>query len=272
MTFAERPPRFAGRLYPAEEALVTARLDELLGPERREEPASAVVVPHASWRLCGAVLGAVFSRVRVPGTVILLGPNHGRVGAAAAIQTRGQWRLPGFRVAIDAAVAEDLRRVALLTDDPHALDAEHALEVVLPFLVARNPRVRIVPVLLTDADSAARSPRCTRIGSALADVVASHGRDILVVASSDLAQQLPPETLRRTDDALSERIEALDCAGLLETNERLGAQMCGAVPTAVGIVAARSLGAERGERVAYATSEPCGDPAHLVGYGGFVLR
>ncbi len=269
----ERPAAYAGRLYPGEEEALSGEVERLLGPERSEELAVAVLVPHAGWRLVGPLLGAVFSRVGVPSTVVLLGPNHGRVGASTAIQTHGRWLLPGRHVPVDAAMAEDFRRVALLTEDTRAHREEHALEVVLPFLLARNPKTRIVPVLFADGAGVAPHPRCTRIGSALADVVAVHGRDVLIVVSTDMAQRLPADQLQEADEALGRCIEAIDCRCLLDTDERLGAQMCGVVPAAVGLVAARSLGARRVERVGRLSSLEGPDPHALpVGYAGFILR
>ncbi len=272
-SMSERPAAYAGRLYPGDEDSVRREVERFLGAERSEERAVAVLVPHAAWRLVGPLLGAVFARIRIPGTVVLLGPNHGKVGASATIQTRGRWRIPGHHVSVDSAMAEDLRRVALLTEELRPHREEHALEVLLPFLLARNPKVRIVPVLFSDGAEVAPHPRCTRIGSALADVVAVHGRDVLIVVSSDMAQRLPPQQLTEADEALSRCIEALDCRCLLEANERTDAQMCGVVPAAVGLVAARALGAKEAERVGHMSSLDGPDPHALpVGYAGFVFR
>jgi len=61
--------------------------------------------------------------------------------------------------------------------------------------------------------------------------------------------------------------------GLLEVVKRERISMCGVYPTAATIVAARALGARKGELVKYATSgEVSGDFYQVVGYAGIIIR
>src|SRR5262249_6940943 len=153
--------------------------------------------------------------------------------------THGSFLVPGRAVPIEEHFAQELREHALLTEDDRAHRREHALEVHLLFLVARNPKVHIVPVCLGPQPFEA----CTRIGTALADVVRQHGGDVLVVASTDMSHYVPADVAKEKDGHALARIEELDARGLYDVVEREDISMCGYVPTTVTLVAARALGA-----------------------------
>jgi len=266
----DRMPAVAGRFYPADAAPLYAEVDALLAADGAEESdALMVVAPHAGYMYSGAVAGAAYARVRVPSTVVVLGPNHTGLGSRAAIVTRGNFRIPGASLPIDASVAEEIRGNGLLTDDPRAHTLEHSIEVQLPFLVRKNPTVRIVPICLASMSYAS----CARIGMAIADVVESHGREVLLVASTDMSHYLGAEQARKLDHHALEHVVGLDPAGLYETVTREGLTMCGFIPTTIALCAAKALGAHSAELVRYANSgDVSGDNERVVGYAGLVIR
>lgn len=265
----ERPPAVAGRFYPGDEEALRATVADLVGPSEHPERAIAVVVPHAGYVYSGAVAGEVYRSVEVPDHVVVLCPNHTGEGARAAITSHGSWRIPGRSVSIDSPVAEELRGVALLQEDTRAHAREHSLEVQLPFLVHRNPKVRFVPVCL----SLLPYESCVRIGTALADIVIRHGRDVLIVASTDMSHYIPADVARARDRLALDRIEALDPEGLYRTVLDNDISMCGVIPTTVTLVAARALGAREARLVRYGTSgDVSGDHDRVVGYAGLVVR
>lgn len=265
----DRDPVVAGRFYPDDENALTEDVAGYIGPEPSEENAIGLVVPHASLAYSGRIAGPVYARARVPPVVVVLSPNHTGHGARAAILTHGTWRIPGARVPVDRNAAEELRRLALLTEDGEAHRHEHSLELQLPFLVGRNRRVRIVPVCLSYMPYAA----CVRIGTALADVVQMHGRDLLLVASTDMSHYVAADEAREKDRKALDRIEALDPEGLYRTVMDEDISMCGFIPTTVMLIAAKSLGATSAELVGYGHSgETSGDHRRVVGYSGWVIR
>lgn len=265
----ERSAAVAGLFYPEDPVTLRHTVAELIGPDTSEEPTIAVIAPHAGYVYSGPVAGEVYRTTRVPSTTIVLCPNHTGEGARAAIMSSGFWHVPGQDVGVDETVAEELRDLALLTEDTKAHAREHALEVHLPFLRYKNPRARIVPVCLSHLPYEA----CVRIGHALADVVTRHGRDVLIVASTDMSHYLPADVARSIDHMAIERIEALDAEGLYRVVRDNQISMCGIIPTTVSVIAAKALGAERAELVRYSNSgEQSGDYSRVVGYAGFVIR
>jgi len=265
----ERTPAVAGLFYPDDPVELMATVDRLIGPDPRAETAVALVVPHAGYMYSGEIAGAVYRQVRVPETVIVLCPNHTGHGARAAIMTDGRWRIPGRSVPIDTDIAEELQGLALLSEDTVAHAQEHSLEVHLPFLVRRRPEVRFVPICL----SMLPYESCARIGTAIADVVIKHGRDVLVVASTDMSHYVPADVAAAQDRLALDCIDALDTKGLYRTVADRDISMCGVVPTTVALAAAQALGAQTADLVQYGHSgETSGDFERVVGYAGYVIR
>jgi AmmeMemoRadiSam system protein B len=259
----------AGQFYPGEPEELRAFLQRAMPPGEPPQAAFGVVCPHAGYRYSGAVAGAVFGRVQVPDTVLLLGPNHTGAGTPASIVSSGGWATPLGTAEIDTGLAEALKGdCPLLEEDARAHAREHSLEVQLPFLQYLNPRVRVVPI----AFMLRRFEEVEQVGRAIAAVLAAWPEPVLVVASSDMTHYEPRAEAERKDRLAIERALAVDAAGLLATVAEHRISMCGVVPTAVLLAAAAARGARHGELVRYATSgEVTGDDRQVVGYAGLVI-
>lgn len=266
--FSIRLPAVAGRFYPSDAAALDREVRGYLVADPPPAPAVAVIGPHAGYAYSGSTAGATYSRVVVPRTAVVLCPNHTGMGATRALGSSGAWRLPGGDIEVDAALAERLRGAAHLEDDPLAHRLEHSAEVHLPFLRARNPNVRIVPICLGYLGARA----CVRLGEEIAQVIRSERDDVLLVASTDMSHNVSADEARRLDAPALARIEALDAEGLCEVVETTRVSMCGCVPTAVVVAAARALGARRATLVRYTHSgEVSGETDRVVAYAGFVV-
>src|SRR5436309_11441280 len=113
-----REPVVAGQFYPASAKQVAAELDQLIRPTPAPQDAIAVVVPHAGWMYSGTTAGVVYSKVRIPDRVVMVGPNHHGVGSPYAIFEAGVWRTPLGDVPVDEPVAAKLAgHCELLTQD-----------------------------------------------------------------------------------------------------------------------------------------------------------
>jgi AmmeMemoRadiSam system protein B len=265
----DRAPAVAGRFYPGDPDALGRTVARLLGPSLSDEPAIALVAPHAGYVYSGGVAGEVFASARIPKTVIALCPNHTGLGARSAIATHGAWTIPGASIPIAESIAESLVGTGLFHGDERAHEREHALEVMLPFLRARNADVEIVPICLGRLDTSA----CRELGAALAAVVESSAEELLLLASTDMSHYVPAELAKERDMLALERIAALDPAGLHEVVEREDISMCGYVPTTVTLFAAKALGAKSATLLRYTNSgEASGDFASVVGYAGLVVR
>ena len=264
-----RKPVVAGQFYPGNPAQLRAFLQEAMPPQSALLKAIGVVAPHAGYVYSGKVAGKVFGRVIVPDAVVLLGPNHTGLGTRASIMSEGAWATPLGTAPIDAALAAALKTACpLLEEDSLAHAHEHSLEVEVPFLQHRNPSVQIVPIalMLRGFDD------IEDMGDAIAQVLAGWPDPVLLVASSDMTHYEAHETAKSKDARAIEKVLALDARGLLDTTARHRISMCGVIPAAVVLVAAKRLGATRAELVAYSTSgEASGDYDRVVGYAGLAV-
>ncbi|MBI5637540.1 MAG: AmmeMemoRadiSam system protein B [Nitrospinae bacterium] len=262
-----RPPAVAGMFYPADPK---AMLDELRGyigaaPEGHAHPLAAVS-PHAGWYYSGHVAGAVFAAIDVPDRVILIGPNHRGRGAELALDPHGAWRFPSGDVPVDKELGGLLLRYCpLLEEDAAAHAAEHSLEVIVPFLHAKNRDVKIAPLCIGTHNP----EKLASLAAAVARAAKETGA--LVVASSDMTHYLSDKAARAIDGKMIETLKSLDADEILDAALEDQA-LCGAGPVYVAVAAARENGAREFAVVRYATSGDIeGKRDAVVGYGGFVI-
>jgi AmmeMemoRadiSam system protein B len=263
-----REPAVAGTFYGARAGALATEVDGYLRAGAAAGPVEAlgVVVPHAGYVYSGAVAGAVFGRISISPSVIVLGPNHTGLGQAVALWPGGAWRTPLGEAAVDAALTAALAAEAGVSPDPLAHRREHSLEVQVPFLQRRRPGVALAALCLSHLSF----EECEALGEAVGRVAAAAGA--LVIASSDMSHYVPAAQARELDARALERVLALDARGLHEVVHRDRISMCGVVPTTVMLVAARARGAARAELVCYAHSgEVTGDERSVVGYAGVIV-
>jgi len=283
MTSAVRTPAVAGRFYPghAEELLREIREFTSPGstpssalPKHRRVAAIGCVAPHAGYIYSGAVAGAVYSRVEIPEHCVILCPNHTGKGRPLAIMAATIWQTPLGEITADADLAARLLdRFPALHEDSAAHRSEHAIEVQLPFLQARQPElqaeVKIVPIALGTSDFDVLQA----LGEALADVITTSKEKVLIIASSDMNHYESDAITRIKDHKAIEQVLALDARGLWDVVMTEHISMCGFGPTIVMLTAAKLLGATKAQLIKYATSgDVSGDYKSVVGYAGIIVQ
>lgn len=269
-----RHPAVVGQFYPERPEALTRDLDSYLAPESGSETpfarAIACVVPHAGYMYSGHVAGAVFRRLPLRTSYIILGPNHFGRGEPLATMSTGVWLTPLGPVALDPVLARAVSSACpALVDDAEAHATEHSLEVQVPFLQRRAPKLNILPIAVGIGDYETLEV----LGHAVAEGVKQAPDPTFIVASSDLNHYEPDHLTRVKDGKAIDRILDLDPAGLYETVMREQISMCGFGPVVAMLIAARDLGARHAELVKYATSADAGGPTEtVVGYAGIVIE
>lgn len=217
----------------------------------------------------GAILGETYARIEVPGSVVILSPNHTGMGVRRSLWSGGDWEIPTGAVPIDEELAQALIVRADLTPDIDAHLLEHAIEVHLPFLQACRPDVKIVPVTLAGLGL----EECQEIARGIAETIEQRTGGVLVVASTDMSHFLDARRAREVDEVALQRMLALDPAGLYQVVRSRSISMCGYIPTTVALFAAKAAGASRAELVRYGHSgETSGDDERVVGYAGIIIE
>ena len=271
-----RTPVVAGQFYEASgpalrEEIEACYLDHR-GPGRLPQVNATgprrmlgLVSPHAGYIYSGPMAAHGYAALATdgrPASFVVIGPNHGRGPWVSALQTAGAWLTPLGEAQVDTELAGALAdELPDYTTGSAAFRGEHSLEVQLPFLQhLYGGEVPFVPVMMLDQEAdAARA-----LGQALAKVLA--GRDVVMIASTDMTHQEPRQVATAQDRLLMERIAALDPEGLLTERARGDITMCGYGPTAAMLIAAKQLGATRAETFRYGDSGEAHPMGAVVGY------
>lgn len=265
-----RKPTQAGRFYMKDPEALREQVERYLRSDIEREDVLGIVVPHAGYFYSGKVAGAVYSKINLPDTIIIIGPNHTGIGAEISIMAEGEWEMPNGRVEIDSSLAKELLSEAgdLAQEDEQAHLPEHSLEVQLPFIQYFKTDFTIVPICMRDH----RVTTCRELGKAIAKVIKSK-TPCLIVASSDMTHYESQKDAERKDKLAIDKILKLDPENLLQTVMENDISMCGPGPTATMIFACKELGAKKSELVLYNTSaEASGDYSAVVGYAGIVVK
>jgi MEMO1 family protein len=140
--------------------------------------------------------------------------------------------------------------------------------VEVPFLQARQPQLKFVPIAL----GTRKFEALEQLGEAIADAIASWKDPVLIVASSDMNHYESDAVTRVKDRSAIEPILALNARALYDVVMEQQVSMCGFGPAVTMLTAARKLGAKSAELVTYATSgDISGNLDTVVGYAGIVV-
>jgi hypothetical protein len=278
----KRPPAVAGMFYPDNPKELRNTIDQSFRNQRfgpgRAPPSSGgkrriygIVSPHAGYVYSGAVAANGFYEASSVDfqNVIMVGPNHYGIGSGVATMKGGIWETPLGEVPVNSDLATQVASKSGITDfDNDAHSRDHCLEVQLPFLQYIKAGFGIVPVILRmqDIDTA------FDLGKAIADTIAEDIDTTLLIASSDFTHYEPNSEAHRKDAELIKAILTLDINKFYAVLERLDVSACGYGAIASIMVAARNLGATKGELLKYATSgDVTGDGSAVVGYSSIVF-
>ncbi len=263
-----RKPAVAGYFYTRNPIRLREQIASMMEKVPRRIEAKAIVVPHAGYQYSGIVAGAVYSRVKIPDRIVLIGPNHTGLGPPVSVMTQGVWETPFGEVPIDEELAGEIVAESRMAKPDHtAHAAEHSLEVQLPFLKYLRDSFSMVPIALMGGPYSL----CQDLAQALTKVLS--GREgVLMISSTDMSHYEPQEVAVKKDTEAINRILELDGPGLYNVVREKEISMCGVMGTAAVIETAKALGSTGGELVRYMTSgDVVGDYSQVVGYAGIIL-
>ena len=265
-----RSPIASGSFYPGNKEELESVLKTLMESCPERQKALGVISPHAGYVYSGRVMGSVFSRIEIPGTVIILAPNHTGRGKPFSVWPEGFWRTPLGDTPIDEElVNEILNTCELVEKDNAAHKNEHSAEVILPFLQYKNPQVKIVVIVVRSGNF----EDLRMIGKTIGDILKKTKPDTLVVASSDMTHYESQQSADKKDKSVIAEIVALREEGLYRVVRELDVSMCGVSPVISMMVCAKERDATKAELIKYETSgNTTGDYKQVVGYAGIIVE
>ncbi len=263
-----RLPAVSGQFYPADRETLSHELDLLIPQGGDKIKAVGAICPHAGYMFSGSIAGEVYSGIQPAGTYVILSPNHNGCGARFSVSCEN-WKTPLGEVAVDTELIDSIMgKTDLLANDASAHSEEHSIEVQLPFIQRISPGAKIVPITVQFG----AMPEITEIGCSIAEAVKELKRDVVIISSSDMTHYESREAAQKKDKMALDKVLGLDARGLMEVVLKNNISMCGCVSSAIMIIAAKELGAQRAELVKYSDSGAVlNDTSQVVGYAGVVV-
>jgi AmmeMemoRadiSam system protein B/AmmeMemoRadiSam system protein A len=274
-----RRPAVAGSFYPADPEELAQTVDDLLAgaPAREiEGDLVALISPHAGYVYSGHVAAHGYSLLRGRGIrrVVVISPSHLGAFPGIAVFDGDAYETPLGMVPVDKRFARRLADSHMFLrlsgyghDWREGYRGEHALEVQLPFLQRALGDFELVPVVMGDQGYEA----CRVLGRELARLI--HGRETLVIASSDLSHFHPYHEAVELDKKVTDAVQRWDFYSLSRNFQEDRWEACGGGPVVACLIAAEQLGASRSTLFRYANSGdvPAGDNNRVVGYASVGL-
>jgi AmmeMemoRadiSam system protein B len=269
-----RPSPIAGTWYEGNPKLLANKIDQYLAnialPALSGE-VIAIIVPHAGHQYSGQVAAHAFAALRglTPQLVAVLSPFH-HLSQFPLLTTKHQaYSTPLGNIEVDQSALAELQANLDIPITPIANDAEHSLEIELPFLQrVFKHEFKLLPVMIRSQEP----ETAKRLGEALGHILKN--KNAILVASTDLSHFYDQETAHLLDAEMLKHFEAFDPDSIFRAEEMGKAFACGRAAVASTLWAGKELGASQVRILNYATSgDVTGDHSSVVGYGaGVIMR
>jgi len=234
-----RYPAVAGRFYPADKGELLVDIESCflheIGPglpqhTGGERMISAAIAPHAGYMASGMNAAYTYRKIAedgLPEAYILIGPDHHGV-PYRMVMCDEDFLTPLGPCKIHKEIAAKLKE--MIPCDCSAHKYEHSIEVQLPFIQFIDKDPKIVPIIMGDQSKASAE----RLSAYIKE--ACKGRDVIIIASSDMAHYIPKEDAERLNSMVLERIRAKDVDGMYSVVEENRISVCGYGPMATAIL------------------------------------
>jgi AmmeMemoRadiSam system protein B/AmmeMemoRadiSam system protein A len=267
-----KPAAFAGQFYESDPARLAAQVDWFVAHSGEtalpKGKVLAIIVPHAGYVYSGPTAAHAYALVKGGDydTAVIIGPSH-RVGfEGCSIYPEGGFETPLGVAQIDAPLAKAIGRASGFSFIPEAFAQEHSVEVQIPFVQRVLPKARIVPIVM------GYQKRATVLALAAGLEKACVGKNVLVIASTDMSHYLPPKEGAALDADTISLIESFKTETLLRKVEAGENILCGGGPVVATLLYARKMGPAKVEVLKHSNSADGGAPADsVVGYMAAVV-
>ncbi len=282
-----RKPFVAGMFYEEDPELLTNDIKNIfksthgndinLKESSNKREIIAGVSPHAGYIYSGPTASYTYKKIAedgLPETFIIIGPSHTGIGDAITTTTDKTWLTPLGEIEVD----EEFKK-ALMEEDPYLIEDdtahahEHSVEVEIPFIqyIAKlqEKEVKIVPIVIKN-----QIPMiCEALGENIKKTIEKTGRDVVVIASTDLTHYENSDEAEIKDTKVLNAIETLDSEDLIDQIMDYQISMCGYGPTIVAMELAKLLNANDSIILNYSNSGSYNDDYEsVVGYGSAILK
>ena len=260
-----RKAKLSGSWYPKDPEALSRLIDHFCKNARMPEVPGgeilAIIAPHAGYAFSGQVAAYAYKTIRNGNyeSVVILSPSHQLGFDGCSIYPKGGYETPLGVAQIDAPLAAELSKATGFGFIAQAHQAEHAVEIQVPFVQKMVPRAKIVPVVM----GIPKKATIVRLAEGLRKVLP--GKNALVIASTDLSHFLAKEEANERDNETIALIQDFKTNEIIRKCERGENIMCGGGPVAATLLYGK--GEARVKILRYSdSSEISQDTSRVVGY------
>lgn len=195
------------------------------------------IVPHHL--LAGNMIASIFKALSEddPSTIVLIGPNHKRIGHNSLITSKLAWSTDFGILENDTAVSNWLISDRKAAQNNSLMEEEHSVSSLIPYIKYYMPKAKVVPLLLHGDYTAAESGE---LGRQLAEKLSSTS-DAVVMASVDFSHYLDAITADKMDEKTIAAIKAFD----MDSISRMGNDNLDSPPSILVLLSAmKEMGAD----------------------------
>jgi hypothetical protein len=257
-----RQAAVAGTFYPADPALLSQSVDQMLASARQNVQTGvqkAIIAPHAGHVYSGPIAANLYvgleNKKNNIKRVVLLGPSH-RIGfRGIAACTSDSYQTPLGLIDVDKTALESVISLPNVGYLDEAHKEEHSLEVHLPFLQRTLTQFKLVPLVVGDADKQDVARVLEKLWG---------GLETLIVISSDLSHFHNYSEAQQIDENTSRKILNLE-------PNLTGDEACGCRPINGLLQLAKQKGLSIQEVDVRNSGDTAGSHDRVVGYGAYVI-
>ena len=280
-----RKAMMAGSWYPGSASGCEKEIKSFLKEHGKkpvsDRPLTGGIVPHAGWYYSGSIACNVIHCLKnaTPPDVFVIFGMHLHADSPAYIMTDGAWETTFGEIKIDTELAGELvKRFQFKIETAEDFTHDNTIELQLPFVKYFFEDVNIVPIGVPPAKTS------LEIGNAVAEISNRLGRKIKILGYTDLTHYgsnygFSPKGSGRSaldwvrndnDRKVIDAMLAMDPDTVI--SEALANQnaCCGGA-AATAIAAAKALGSDHAEFLAYSTSYDKSPATSFVGYVGILF-
>jgi len=274
--FEIRRPMVAGSFYPANPIELSKQVAEFFSKAQRRPlagPVRAIVAPHAGYIYSGQVAADAYKQIEGEQyeAVVVVAPFHGFF-KGVSVYSGGGYQTPLGVIEIDRGLSSQIAQkhpavyASTVGHSGSGGHGEHSIEVQLPFLQTVLGKFKLVAMVMGDQEES------TIRATAEALTAALKGRNILMVASTDMSHFHPEKDARRLDKVFEATLVSFDANQIIDAVSRGKSEACGIGPVAAVVETMKRLGGEKVEIISYDTSgSATGDLSDVVGYLSAVI-
>ena len=276
---------FAGSWYPSSASDCEREIAGFLAEGKTLHPPGRAlvggIVPHAGWYFSGSIACNVINCVKGQDTtdVVVVFGMHLHADSSRFMMAEGAWETPFGEIPVEETLAAELiQKFSFTIETPTRFTQDNTVELQLPFIKYFFKDAKIV------AMGVPPHKHSLEIGRKVVEISKRLGLRIKVIGSTDLThygtnygfvakgtgKQAVDWVRNENDRRVIDAMLALEPENVI-AEARSSQNACCAGAAATAIEAAKHLGADRADELAYATSYDKSPGDSFVGYAGIVF-